>query len=296
MKRVDIQSDEVGWDDDQRLIVDGVPFTGEAVTYNWLDEVTSLATYVDGFRDGVQREWYDGRRPKSEMTVHNGESVGPKRQWDEDGRAFQVIRLAPQWRQRPLWVDGVRTGPAEFGLSAELAQRIEEWDAEFHLVQPAGFGDTRSLRRWLDQGRELAREIAPEVEFAVWTVRETIRRIRRVDVHADDIERDDRLRITYEGEPFTGELVDRWGDQLLALTTYHEGWPDGPSMEWYEDGTLRSEGMNRHSQAVGVHEQWHRNGRLAVEKRFDDEGHLVHDKHWDEEGNPVPFRRTGMPE
>jgi hypothetical protein len=33
-----------------------------------------------------------------------------------------------------------------------------------------------------------------------------------------------------------------------------------------------------------------------VEKRFDDKNGLVYEEHWDEEGNPVPFRRTGMPE
>ncbi|EWM15734.1 toxin-antitoxin system YwqK family antitoxin [Kutzneria sp. 744] len=93
MERIDIQTDEVAWDDDQRLLHRGELFTGEAVTYNWLDEVTSLATYVDGFRDGVQREWYDGEEPKSEMTVHNGRVVGTAREWHPNGQLAKEQRF-----------------------------------------------------------------------------------------------------------------------------------------------------------------------------------------------------------
>lgn len=92
MRRIDIQADDVDWDDDQRLLYEGVPFTGEAVTYNWLDEVTSLASYVDGFREGVQREWYDGEELKAELTVHKGRVVGAAREWHPNG---QLAREQP---------------------------------------------------------------------------------------------------------------------------------------------------------------------------------------------------------
>jgi antitoxin component YwqK of YwqJK toxin-antitoxin module len=93
VKRIDIQADEVRWDDDQRLIVEGEPFTGEAVTYNWLDEVTSLITYADGIREGVQREWYDGEGLKAERTVHNGRIVGLAREWHPNGRLANEKRF-----------------------------------------------------------------------------------------------------------------------------------------------------------------------------------------------------------
>jgi antitoxin component YwqK of YwqJK toxin-antitoxin module len=84
-QRIDVQADEVGWDDSHRLIVAGVPFTGEAVTYNWLDEMTSLITYEEGIREGVQRTWFDGGQLKSELTVHRGQVVGATLEWDQDG-------------------------------------------------------------------------------------------------------------------------------------------------------------------------------------------------------------------
>jgi hypothetical protein len=84
VKRIDIQADEVNWDDDQRRLHQGELFTGQAVTYNWLDELRSLATYVDGFREGVQREWYGGQL-KSDLTIHKGRLTGATREWDEDG-------------------------------------------------------------------------------------------------------------------------------------------------------------------------------------------------------------------
>jgi hypothetical protein len=92
VKRIDIQTEVVRWDDDQRLIVDGVLFTGEAVMCNWLDEVTSLADYVDGFREGARREWHDGGQLKSDLTVRNGRIVGAARRWDEDGNLVRKHR------------------------------------------------------------------------------------------------------------------------------------------------------------------------------------------------------------
>jgi antitoxin component YwqK of YwqJK toxin-antitoxin module len=84
--RIDIQAEPIAWDDSHRMLHNGVPFTGEAVTYNWLDEVTSLITYVDGIREGVQREWYDGEDLKAERTVHRGRIVGPAREWRQNGQ------------------------------------------------------------------------------------------------------------------------------------------------------------------------------------------------------------------
>ena len=94
MKRIDIQADEVDWDDDQRLLHQGELFTGQAVTYNWLDEVTSLITYVNGFPEGVRREWHDGEELKAEMTVHKGRFVGPTREWHPNGPGDRRTRQA----------------------------------------------------------------------------------------------------------------------------------------------------------------------------------------------------------
>jgi hypothetical protein len=189
VKRIDIQAGDVDRDDDQRLVVDGALFTGEAVTFNRLDEMTIVATYVDGFREGVQRKWYDGGQLKSEMTVRNGRMVGATRCWDRDGNLVReerhdraaLVKLAPEWGTGPLWVDGEYRDLDDFGLSDALVALIEQWDEEFQSIydpdDPAAssFPDEETERRWLDRGRELAGRIGPEVVFSVWGVRETIR-------------------------------------------------------------------------------------------------------------------------
>jgi antitoxin component YwqK of YwqJK toxin-antitoxin module len=91
-RRIDIQADDVRWDDSHRLVFEGAPFTGEAVTHNWLDEVTSLVTYQDGIREGVHRTWFDGGQLKSELTVHKGQVVGPYLEWDQDGNLVRERR------------------------------------------------------------------------------------------------------------------------------------------------------------------------------------------------------------
>lgn len=93
MQRIDIQAADVDWDDSGRLIFEGVPFTGEAVTYGWLDDVTTLATYVDGLREGLQQEWYDGGELKSELTVQKGRIVGPSREWHPNGQLAKEKRF-----------------------------------------------------------------------------------------------------------------------------------------------------------------------------------------------------------
>jgi hypothetical protein len=108
-----------------------------------------------------------------------------------------MVKLAPEWGTGPLWVDGEYRELDDFGMADWLIARIEQWDGEFQAIYnpddppSSTFPDARTERRWLDQGRELAREIAPEVEFSAWGVKETIRRVMRVDDHADDIERGD---------------------------------------------------------------------------------------------------------
>ncbi|MDG4835724.1 hypothetical protein O7631_04245 [Micromonospora sp. WMMD967] len=108
----------------------------------------------------------------------------------------------------------------------------------------------------------------------------------RVDY--DDVETEDDLRVTYQGEPFTGEVVERSPQgQVVALTTYFEGMEDGPSAEWYPTGERKAEGSVRYGTAVGVHEEWHRNGNLASRVEFDDQGRMLSQQRWAEDGTPI---------
>lgn len=91
------------------------------------------------------------------------------------------VRLAPEWGTGPLWVDGEYRELDDFGLPADLVAAIEQWDDEFQAIYDtsdplsSAFPDENTRRRWLRRGRELARRIAPVVEFSVWGVRETVR-------------------------------------------------------------------------------------------------------------------------
>ncbi|MEV1159400.1 hypothetical protein AB0J27_28810 [Micromonospora chokoriensis] len=108
----------------------------------------------------------------------------------------------------------------------------------------------------------------------------------RVDY--DDVETEDDLRVTYQGEPFTGEVVERSPQgQVIALTTYFEGMEDGPSAEWYPTGERKAEGNVRYGTAVGVHEEWHRNGNPASRVEFDDQGRMLSRQRWAEDGTPI---------
>lgn len=105
----------------------------------------------------------------------------------------------------------------------------------------------------------------------------------RVDY--DDVETEDDLKVTHQGKPFTGEVVERGpGGVVVAITTYYEGMEDGPSYEWYPTGERKAAGSVRYGTAVGVHEEWYRSGALAAVDEFDDRGRHLSRRRWDESG------------
>ncbi|WP_433648615.1 toxin-antitoxin system YwqK family antitoxin [Micromonospora zamorensis] len=107
-------------------------------------------------------------------------------------------------------------------------------------------------------------------------------------VEYDDVETEDDLRVTHQGELFTGEVVERSPQgQVIVVTTYFKGMEDGLSAEWYPSGERKAEGSARYGMAVGVHEEWHRNGNPAARVEFDDQGKLISRQRWAEDGTPI---------
>lgn len=109
----------------------------------------------------------------------------------------------------------------------------------------------------------------------------------RIDRNADPITHGTDLRLEYRGEPFTGEVVERAGEQLLSQEFYVDGVPHGPTREWWPDGRRRAEGEMRHGLPHGTHRRWYADGRPEAERDFDEAGRLVSVRRWDEDGNPV---------
>ncbi|GGU99830.1 hypothetical protein GCM10010211_79010 [Streptomyces albospinus] len=81
--------------------------------------------------------------------------------------------------------------------------------------------------------------------------------------------------LTYKGVPFTGELVEAIGDQLLYQDFYVDGYAHGPARSFWADGPLMSEGLMVWGQCHGVFRSWNHDGTLAGEQVFDDEGDLT---------------------
>lgn len=96
---------------------------------------------------------------------------------------------------------------------------------------------------------------------------------------------DDAQRLLYRGDLLTGEVTEHLGDKLVSRDVYVDGVQNGPSQEWYMDGTLRSEGTVRRGLPCGESKEWHPNGTLASRKVFDEDGlTLREDYAWDEDG------------
>lgn len=111
---------------------------------------------------------------------------------------------------------------------------------------------------------------------------------RRIDIDDPEVDMDAAQRLLYRGTPFTGEVTEHLAGRLVSLDVYVDGVQDGPSREWYGDGTLRSEGTVRNGLPCGESKEWHFNGVLASRKVFDGDGlTLLEDDAWDEHGRPT---------
>ncbi len=111
----------------------------------------------------------------------------------------------------------------------------------------------------------------------------------RIDIDDPDVDFDQENQLRYHGELYSGEVEERSPNgALISLDVYSNGILDGPSLEWYPDGTRRGEGTVRQGRPVGTFKEWHPNGVLASERVVADDGlTLLSSRKWDEHGQPT---------
>ncbi len=113
----------------------------------------------------------------------------------------------------------------------------------------------------------------------------------RVDF--DELElvvRDDQYMF-WKGQPFTGVAVEFFPDGTLRSEVYHvDGVEHGPKREWYPSGQIQDEATIWHGGLHGYKRIWDEQGRLIseelgelgigiAEKRWDEQGRLIRDWH-----------------
>ena len=112
--------------------------------------------------------------------------------------------------------------------------------------------------------------------------------MQRIDTSTADVGRDPDRRLTYKGQPFTGEAVTHGHTgKVTSTVTYVDGVEHGPRRQWYENGPLKAEMFVHHGRIIGTAREWHENGRLAQEQRFNEHGDLVEESRWDENGQTI---------
>jgi antitoxin component YwqK of YwqJK toxin-antitoxin module len=92
----------------------------------------------------------------------------------------------------------------------------------------------------------------------------------------DDADFDEAGMRTYQGEFYTGVIVERLEDgTVVTETSYKHGVQDGPTRAFYHSGTLHGEGSFRSGIPVGVHRTWNEDGSLQSELEYDDLGQVI---------------------
>jgi antitoxin component YwqK of YwqJK toxin-antitoxin module len=91
---------------------------------------------------------------------------------------------------------------------------------------------------------------------------------------------------SYDGRPFTGEIVEPDADAAMpkATTEFRDGIRHGVSRVFYPDGKVRTEARYVRNLHSGPDRTWYHSGQLEEEIMYSDEGRYVHTKRWSENG------------
>lgn len=109
--------------------------------------------------------------------------------------------------------------------------------------------------------------------------------VRRIDINDPAVDMDAGQRLLYDGEPFTGEVVEGFMEDPTSLETYRDGWLHGPWRLWYGPGLPKAQGEFVNTGFVGEVLTWHYNGRLESRQLFSERSIELADYAWDEDGN-----------
>ncbi|MFE1763234.1 toxin-antitoxin system YwqK family antitoxin [Streptomyces angustmyceticus] len=105
-------------------------------------------------------------------------------------------------------------------------------------------------------------------------------------IEDDDCDVEEDTLVYYEGEPFTGEVVERDAEgRMIGLVHYVGGITSGPQTHWHPNGSKKMEGTVKRGEAVGEWRSWHANGQLSEYSLFSQDGEYMRRQRWDKDGN-----------
>lgn len=93
----------------------GEPYTGEAVETTMDGTVIGLSNFVDGRKEGVQREWFYKGRLSDEYEVYRGFPVGISQTWHENGQLAKRVEYEAYGRvlKQEVWDENGVPVPGE---------------------------------------------------------------------------------------------------------------------------------------------------------------------------------------
>lgn len=112
-------------------------------------------------------------------------------------------------------------------------------------------------------------------------------------------------QMTYRGNPLNGEITQDFpGTEARRVTTYRDGYEDGPTRTWAENGTLIEERYYKKGIKVGIHRGWFDTGADKFYAEFDEQGRYKNEswtwhingqvyeyKKYDAEGNVIVHKQ-----
>ena len=130
MKRIDISGDNVEWLD-IILCIDRIPITGMTYEHYENGQMAFEGGFVNGFSEGVHRDWYRNGNLKALAEVKHGTSYGFKIQFHESGCVKCI-------------------GHYEYGATLDE----KEWSEEGELIRDYNVNDDAKDLKRLESRRE----------------------------------------------------------------------------------------------------------------------------------------------
>jgi antitoxin component YwqK of YwqJK toxin-antitoxin module len=103
----------------------------------------------------------------------------------------------------------------------------------------------------------------------------------------DEIDWTDDLRVTWHGQPVSGEVVELDDEgRTVEVVTYAGGIQEGPARRYHPNGRLESEHWYEAGVPEGLGRTWYAGGQPRSVARYE-HGRVVEERAWAEDGTPL---------
>ncbi len=292
-KNFELDSTWKFYNDKEKLILEVTYRNGKknGMKTSYLDKETIRETFKNDVKEGYTRIYYPSGKIKLEIPFLNGMEQGFAKEYSEEGdiitlieykRGFVIDRLKINRKDKNNWKQG-RWFTFYPAGSIKLEGTYVDDKKNGYFKEYSETGDLLSVSKYVNDVRqEQAEEIT---KLTVLNEYYPDGKIKISGTYRNDVPEGIRREYNEEGQ-VVKSFIFRNGIMTGEGIILEDGSRDGHWKEYYEDGSLRSEGDYKTGKPVGAWKYYYQDGKIEQEGKYTASGKLTGTWKW--------FHRNGQ--